>query len=62
MSLDIEEAQLPAIRHDQFAASRVEGPGLGREHYRLTPELAEHLDAGREAMVTRATHRTAVDA
>lgn len=51
LAVEYGDMALEKARHEQFAASRVTGEGLGREHYRLTPDLAEHIETLRQSML-----------
>ena len=49
------DRDLERQRHEQFAHARVSGPGLGVEHYELTPDLMAHTEQVRADMIARAT-------
>lgn len=52
------DRDLERQRHEQFAHARVTGPGLGIEHYAMTPDLAAHVEQIRADMIARATRQT----
>jgi hypothetical protein len=49
LALEPGRIQLETARHHKFRAARVDGDGLGVEHYWPTPQLLEHINDLRTA-------------